>query len=499
MRLVSRRRSSRSCLGRRRPACRREHLDRGPVRDHAEHHRDRVPVRLAVLVHDRRRSDLQAPGRTGAFAQVSAAGGVPLNDIEFQTRRPDRHGRRQRRPGAAVERTAATAGPPITGIKASAPSSTFLDCKTRGADLGDLNAVRFAGNDRVWIFAEARRSSRSQPADRGATSARRRAGAWTDANRDTHGHRHGTWTTTPASSTRRTPRAIADAFFATPRRRLHRRRPRSPRSSSPPTTSRRPRQKQPAYAGNAGDDGRVIAGDPVNPSRMWSVNATPLRPLHDRRTRATAGRPSDWFHIGNDSGARRSRAPARPTSTTPAAPSSPPATAGLVAQLHRRRQLLLQRRRRGARHAAAGTRSASPAPPRRRSAATTASSRSRAPPTSIPAPPAPPVVVPITKPVDPPTTTPLDSRPLPTFTLTGAGNGATAKISGGKVKIVVKGKIKVPSGVNAKTRLHRHGQHDDQEGQDAAHARATRSSARSAPSPKTISLVQEQGRQREDA
>jgi hypothetical protein len=46
---------------------------------------------------------------------------------------------------------------------------------------------------------------------------------------------------------------------------------------------------------------------------------------------------------------------------------------------------------------------------------------------------------------------PADTRPVPTFTLTGKGNGATAKISGGKVKIVVKGKIKVPSGVSAKT------------------------------------------------
>ncbi len=46
--------------------------------------------------------------------------------------------------------------------------------------------------------------------------------------------------------------------------------------------------------------------------------------------------------------------------------------------------------------------------------------------------------------------TPPDNRPLPTFTLSGKGNGASAKVSGSKVKITVRGKIKVPAGVNAK-------------------------------------------------
>jgi len=44
----------------------------------------------------------------------------------------------------------------------------------------------------------------------------------------------------------------------------------------------------------------------------------------------------------------------------------------------------------------------------------------------------------------------VDNRPAATFSLSGKGNGATARFSGGKVKVVVKGKLKVPSGVNAK-------------------------------------------------
>ena len=40
----------------------------------------------AVLVHDRRRSDLQAPGRR-QLRTGQGAGGVPLNDIEFPSGR----------------------------------------------------------------------------------------------------------------------------------------------------------------------------------------------------------------------------------------------------------------------------------------------------------------------------------------------------------------------------------------------------------------------------
>src|SRR3954451_22949754 len=72
----------------------------------------------------------------GTFAQVRAAGSVPLNDIEFQS-------------GGQIGMAVGNGGlvlrsvnggdtwTAVTGVKASAPSSTFATCKT-AEDLGNL-------------------------------------------------------------------------------------------------------------------------------------------------------------------------------------------------------------------------------------------------------------------------------------------------------------------------------------------------------------------------
>ncbi len=52
----------------------------------------------------------------------------------------------------------------------------------------------------------------------------------------------------------------------------------------------------------------MIAGDPTNPSRMWSVNARPYGRSTTAYTR-DGWQTAEWFEIGNDTRTRRSRTP----------------------------------------------------------------------------------------------------------------------------------------------------------------------------------------------
>jgi len=378
----------------------------------------------------------------GSFSQVRAPSGIPLNDIEFQTAGQIGYAVGS---GGQVLRSSdgGATWNPSGGIIASKLGTSFPDC-TGSAALGDVNAVRFAGDSRVWVFAAGSQIATSQAVNPALVGA---PGTWTDGNRDTHG------TGATADDTCKVPSSYgegyADAFFATPDVGYIVAASFSEvffTANNLASTT----QKKPADAGNAGNGNRVIAGDPTNPSRMWSVNGTPYGRSTTAYTR-DGWQTSEWFQIGND--------------TVREFPSTGPADvdfaggtvlaagdAGLVLNstdgvnfFYNDAAGALATQRWNAVGLATATDGAIGGD-NGKLALTSAAN-------SIPAPPAqPPVTTPIPNPgTNQPPAKPLDQRPLPTFTLTGKGNGATAKVSGGKVKVVVKGKIKVPSGVSAKT------------------------------------------------
>ena len=226
----------------------------------------------------------------GSFAQVKTPSGVPLNDIEFSS------GQLGFAVGNGGQVLRSTDGGdtwnPVPRDPRLRDDEHVRDCKT-SAPLGDVNAVRFASDTRVWLFAEGAQIVSSQqltPALVGGP------GTWVDANRDTKG------TGTPDDDTCKVHSSYgdgyADAFFATPdvgyivaaifsevfftANNL---------ASSA--------QKKPADAGNAGSASRVIAGDPTNPNRMWSVNARPYGRSTTAYTR-DGWQTTGWFEIGND-------------------------------------------------------------------------------------------------------------------------------------------------------------------------------------------------------
>jgi photosystem II stability/assembly factor-like uncharacterized protein len=117
----------------------------------------------------------------GSFSRTFGPSAIPLNDIEFAPgsntgfavgnagqvlRSSD---------GGATWVNVNPVGTPIP-VSKKATSSTFNDC-TATEPLGDVNAVRFAGSGRVWIFAEGSQIAKSEDADLGG------AGKWVDANR----------------------------------------------------------------------------------------------------------------------------------------------------------------------------------------------------------------------------------------------------------------------------------------------------------------------------
>lgn len=374
----------------------------------------------------------------GSFTQVRAPSGVRLNDIEFQD--GGQIGLAVGNGGQVLRSTnGGDTWAASTGATSGSLTSTFAECKTVTA-LGDINAVRFAGPNRVWLFAGGSQIATSQPGNPALVGA---SSTWADANRDGHSTLTADDDTCKVVSSYN--EGYADAFFATPDVGYIVAASYSEVFFTANNLASNA-AKQAGGAGNGGAKGRRIAGDPTNPSRMWAVNAAP----YGRST--TAYTRDGWvtsalFEIGND--------------TVREFPSTGPADvdyaggtvlaagdAGLVLNstdgvnfFYNDVTGALATQRWNGVGLASATEGAIGGD-NGKLAITSAAN-------SIPTPPAPQPTSPIQQTTTP--TTPLDQRPLPTFTLTGKGNGATAKISGGKVKVVIKGKITVPSGVNAKS------------------------------------------------
>ncbi len=226
----------------------------------------------------------------GSFAQVKTPSGVPLNDIEFSS---GQIGFAVGNGGQVLRSTdGGNTWNPIPPQFASATDSTFMDCK-QTKPLGDVNSVRFAGDNRVWIFAAGSQILTSQPTGMIPVGD---PGTWKDANKDTHGTGTADDDTCRISSSY--AEGLADAFFATPDVGYIV----AGSYSEVFFTANNlvsNAQKKPADAGNAGSGSRVIAGDPTNPSRMWSVNARPYGRSTTAYTR-DGWQSSEWFEIGND-------------------------------------------------------------------------------------------------------------------------------------------------------------------------------------------------------
>jgi len=232
--------------------------------------------------------------RTGdGFTREHGPTGVSINDIEFQAGA----GTIGMAVGNGGQVWRSTNGgdtwASVTGIPVSDDESTFVNCKeTR--PLGDVYSVRFAGNDRVWIFAQGSQVARSQPASPANVGA---TGTWVDANRDTRG------TATPDDDTCKLHTGYgdgyADGFFV----------PENPdvgyivgawASEVFFTTNNLASagQKKPADAGNAGGTRRTLVGDPANPNRLWAAAPEPYGRSTTSYTQDGYA-TEDWWRIGN--------------------------------------------------------------------------------------------------------------------------------------------------------------------------------------------------------
>jgi hypothetical protein len=241
----------------------------------------------------------------GSFTRSFGPTNIRFNDIEFQDGGSigfavGAAGQVERSVNGGASWTSVnTVGQPIR-VAANAAHSTFPNC-TVSDPLGDVNSVRFAGNGRVWIFAEGSQMAKSEPANPANVGA---AGTWIDAN-DIPGT-----DTTPYTGDDQCKinggiygEGLADGFFP---------------ASTPDvgyivaasfstvfsTTNdlATAGQKRPADAGNAGSGARDLAGDPSNPNRMWSVSPDPYGISTAHYTEDGFATSSTWA-IGN-SGAR---------------------------------------------------------------------------------------------------------------------------------------------------------------------------------------------------
>ena len=169
----------------------------------------------------------------------------------------------------------------ISGIVVSKRTTTFPDCS--GSDpLGDVNAVRFASATRVWLMAEGAQLARSE--NGGAN--------WVDANKN------GTACKVPTGYAE----GLGDGFFPTA----------NPSvgyfcttffgevfftSNTLSSTA----AKQSGDCGNGTSPRRRIAGDQVNPNRMWAVSPGGANRSYTSYTQ-DGWSSSTAFVIGDDGG-----------------------------------------------------------------------------------------------------------------------------------------------------------------------------------------------------
>jgi photosystem II stability/assembly factor-like uncharacterized protein len=199
-------------------------------------------------------------GGDGSFVRKLGPTSIPFNDIEFL-------------PSSGTGFAVGNAGQVFRSIDAGEtwvnvnPSGTPIPVSRKGTafpicdttePLGNVNAVRFAGTGRVWIFAEGAQMARSESAaNLGGV------GQWVDANRS-------------ASNTCKLATGYADgiddAFFV----------PTNPDVGYICTayfgevflTTNNLAGSGASQAGDCGNGdlaSRVMVGDPANPNRMWAV------------------------------------------------------------------------------------------------------------------------------------------------------------------------------------------------------------------------------------
>jgi photosystem II stability/assembly factor-like uncharacterized protein len=198
----------------------------------------------------------------GSFSRRYGPSSIPLTDIEFQ--RSGNIGLAVGNGGQVLRSADAGAtwtnvNPAGTPIPVSKKGTTFPDCSA-SAPLGDVHAVRFAGNSRVWIMGEGAQIAKSEPATAANVGG---TGTWVDANRS--------GTNTCKIQTAYAD-GISDAFFPAA----------NPdvgyfctayfgelffTSNDLASTA----AKKPADCGNGYTNDRRMTGDQVNTSRMWAV------------------------------------------------------------------------------------------------------------------------------------------------------------------------------------------------------------------------------------
>jgi len=186
---------------------------------------------------------------------------------------------------------------PAISVADNAAHSTFTDC-THTDPLGNVNSVRFASDGRAWIFAEGSQMARSQPASSADVG---KAGTWVDANDIPNGGGAYTPDDTCKVGSGLYNEGLVDGFFV----------PSTPDVGyivigsfyTPYFTTNdlaSAGQKRPASAGNGDGMRRRLAGDPLNPNRMWSVAPDPYGLSTTNSTEDGYTNSSSWT-IGNAS------------------------------------------------------------------------------------------------------------------------------------------------------------------------------------------------------
>ncbi|MDO8211592.1 hypothetical protein [Conexibacter sp. CPCC 206217] len=228
----------------------------------------------------RRRADLSG------FERVYA-GGVPLNDVEFQQ-------------GGSVGLAVGVGGTVVrstdgggtwarvTGIPVSNVGDGSANQCTISERLGDVNFVRFAGPTRVWIGGPERQIATSQTGDPATVGA---TGTWIDANRKVPPvARDNCWIEQKTG--------FADMFAASP----------DVFYLQVPfwdtmVFSTDDLRSEPTGTAVGGANGMtlagVLAGDPASPNRMWSVTPSPYGNSTAQYTE-DAWASSQWFHLADD-------------------------------------------------------------------------------------------------------------------------------------------------------------------------------------------------------